>query len=582
MSTTTDTRPDIHRICVLILGMHRSGTSALSGVLHHLGCDLAAHRLDANSSNGAGFFDSSVIRQFNEEILASAGSSWDEFQAFSPEWRASAHGQDFLDRAVDLLGREFGQSRLFVIKDPRICRFAPFWIDALGRIGCEIRPILMIRSPLDVGHSMRQRHQFSEALSQMIWLRHGLDAEAATRGFAPKRLTTNFDQLMQGWEIVAERARRQLDIIWPRSIEAVEFDVAHFLSTDHRHHPAGDAQVLGNPLLTEWVREFYHVLSRWAEAGEDPDDYPVLDRIKAEFDIASRAFSRLSRAERDQTVTIRAKVESLTKERDSLTAAAEDKTRAAEDGRRAVTEKLLKERAEFETLRVDFAEQVQAKTHDNQLAAHRIVALEAQVKETLKRESALARQLQEQEARSERQFAVLEARLQDNDKLLAQQKLEASSEREGLQRLLIENAARSERDRMTLERALDQATRKADAQRIEIAKLTSQAKKPAVIQPDVKPDILQKKADELADLKRRLAKAEQLKRQRDVEADALAKKLELRTDEIRTLKSLAKKVHRERDEAVHQLFLIKNGLTWKMIAPTRRFVLGCRKILRGR
>jgi hypothetical protein len=317
----------IGRTCVLILGMHRSGTSALAGVLSNLGCALPTHQMAPSASNAKGFFESTIIRDFNDELLASAGSSWDDFTEFHKHWIQSAQAATFLDRALTILEGEFGGAELFVLKDPRICRLVPFWARALARFGCAVKPILPIRNPLDVGQSLLAKRGISEPVGHMIWLRHALDAEHATRGMS--RLHTSFEQVMQEWELVVQRAQEDLQLVWPKSIASVEFEVARFLSGDLRHHDQAPGRAVASTLLPEWLRETYRILVRWSEGGESPDDHPTLDRIKAEFDVASNAFARLVRAERDVSREQRHRSEELKQAAKKLQSELDDATVSA-------------------------------------------------------------------------------------------------------------------------------------------------------------------------------------------------------------------------------------------------------------
>jgi hypothetical protein len=289
-----------NRTCVLILGMHRSGTSALAGVLNKLGCELPEHTMPPSKNNAKGFFESTVVRDLNDDLLRSTGSSWDDFTAFHEDWLRSPQAGEFLERAVSVLQDEFGKASLFVLKDPRICRLVPFWTEALERFGCTIRRILTVRNPLDVGRSLHAKRSYSEPLSEMIWLRHVLDAERSTRG--QPRFHTSFEQLMLGWESVANRAQESLGLIWPKTMANVEFEVTRFLAGHLRHHEQPSSRVAANALLPIWLRKTYEILNTWAEAGETADHYPALDRIRAEFDTASRAFSRVVRGERDASL----------------------------------------------------------------------------------------------------------------------------------------------------------------------------------------------------------------------------------------------------------------------------------------
>lgn len=292
------------RVCVLLLGMHRSGTSALSGVLSNLGCDLPSSLMGPSAANPKGFFESIAIRDFNNELLASAGSSWDDFLPFNENWFQSPRAHSFGEQAQELLGNEFGSSPIFVLKDPRICRLVPFWLEQLETFGCEVRSILTVRSPLEVARSIRAKKGYSEPFGQMLWLRHALDAEVSTRGLP--RYPTSYDRLLQNWARVAEESERALGLNWPRPVGNIELDVQRFLESDLRHHREAEESLTDNPLLIEWLRDTYTIFTRWAQTGEDRADYAALDAIREAFDPASRAFNRLVNAERDERSTISA------------------------------------------------------------------------------------------------------------------------------------------------------------------------------------------------------------------------------------------------------------------------------------
>jgi hypothetical protein len=78
-----------------------------------------------------------------------------------------------------------------VLKDPRICRFVPFWINVFKEIEAAPRFVIPIRSPLDVARSLRKREQMSLTNGLLLWLRHVFDAEVETRSAARSIFTWN-------------------------------------------------------------------------------------------------------------------------------------------------------------------------------------------------------------------------------------------------------------------------------------------------------------------------------------------------------------------------------------------------------
>src|SRR5262245_64476851 len=74
------------KTALVVAGMHRSGTSALTRVLSLLGCDLPKTLMAGAASNETGHWESQAVADFNDELLESAGSSWHDWLAFNAGW----------------------------------------------------------------------------------------------------------------------------------------------------------------------------------------------------------------------------------------------------------------------------------------------------------------------------------------------------------------------------------------------------------------------------------------------------------------------------------------------------------------
>ena len=256
------------RTCVLVLGMHRSGTSAIARVLNLLGCDLPKTLIGANKSNETGHWESEAIARFNDRLLASAGATWDDWLAFNPGWFTSPKAAQFHEEALGVLDEEFGNSRFFVLKDPRICRLAPFWLNVLAAHGAVPRILLPVRNPLEVARSLAARNGFEPALGQLMWLRHVLEAEHATRGRS--RYFASYDKLLKNWASITAGASEALEVSWPCQPTRVDTNVATFLDKKYRHHEEAVNDTLGNPNLSIWLRDAFRVFADWSASGEKP------------------------------------------------------------------------------------------------------------------------------------------------------------------------------------------------------------------------------------------------------------------------------------------------------------------------
>jgi len=284
-------KPSLKRVCILVLGMHRSGTSAVVRMLNYLGCDLPRTVMGANLTNETGHWESIPICRLDDRILASAGSDWDDWLELNPGWLESPKREEFRDEALGVLEEEFGSSRLFVLKDPRICRLVPFWLDCLEHAGARPLIVFPVRNPLEVAASLEKRNGLEPGLGQLLWLRHVLDAEFASRG--TPRFFTSYDRVLNEWARTAQDAQAALGITWPRMSSHVVTEIEDFLSHRYRHHEERVEAVLENPRLSDWLRGAYQVLGNWTRAGEGPEDFAELDRIRADLNSAAPAFSRL-------------------------------------------------------------------------------------------------------------------------------------------------------------------------------------------------------------------------------------------------------------------------------------------------
>ena len=295
------------KIAILVVGMHRSGTSAVARVLNILGCDLPATLLSFNPTNERGHWESRKIVSLNDELLASAGSSWHDWSLFNPQWYASPIADGFRERARTTLEDEYGDSRFFVLKDPRICRLLPFWLDAVRDYDAEPFIVSPIRNPLDVSTSLEARDGIDPSIGHLLWLRHVLDAEKSTRGF--KRAWLRYDALLSEPHGIVDALGDALDISWPRGISMnAQVEVDEFISPNLRHHSGNDAKLLGNPRLSHWIKTSFGVLDRWTRGDVHDKDEEILDRIGSAFDAATPAFSRAltsserALAERDERI----------------------------------------------------------------------------------------------------------------------------------------------------------------------------------------------------------------------------------------------------------------------------------------
>ena len=185
--------------------------------------------MPANFANEAGYFESNDLMSIHDELLESAGSDWQDWRAFNPDWYTSPEAPAFKERVLGVLRHDYSQSRLFVIKDPRACRFFPFWRDVLEEFGAAPAVAIPVRNPLEVMASLRRRDGFPLAKAALVWLRHVIDAERTTRDL-PRAVVT-YDALLSDWQGVIASLGAGLGVSWPRRGAATDLEIERFLAT---------------------------------------------------------------------------------------------------------------------------------------------------------------------------------------------------------------------------------------------------------------------------------------------------------------------------------------------------------------
>jgi hypothetical protein len=263
---------------IIVLGMHRSGTSAFTGVLGLLGVELGSKLMPASSANEAGYWEHQDVVNVHEQLLAALGSHWDDPSRLPAGWWKLDAVAPYRRQLLEIVSRDFAAVPLWGLKDPRMCRLLPLWTGLLEELGCEATWVLMTRHPSENIRSLEKRDGFSAGKSGLLWLQHTLDAERETRN--RNRVIVMYDQLFDDLEATLERVRRAAGMPWPVAPENAAARIREFVDPGKRHHRALDARD-----LPSWIRETYAALQTGA-AGDEKKMQALLGPAHAAFDTA--------------------------------------------------------------------------------------------------------------------------------------------------------------------------------------------------------------------------------------------------------------------------------------------------------
>ena len=277
---------------LIVLGMHRSGTSALTGMLHHLGVALGERLMAASARQPARLLGAQRNRRGARAADGGARLGAGTTSARCRRVRAPANAAPASSPRTrrDPAPATSPAPPLWGLKDPRLCRLMPLWWRCLPRSGSTPRYLLALRHPLDVAASLAVRDGISAAWRPAAWLRHVLDAE---RRHA--RCDAS-DRPLRG-----ARSARQAGAASPPGSPAscgspgrdrgrqAEAAVDAFLAPELRRRRLSDSAGAANGKLAGWVAAVYDAF----RAGESRLD-EVCDAVRGEFAAPANCFCRSS------------------------------------------------------------------------------------------------------------------------------------------------------------------------------------------------------------------------------------------------------------------------------------------------
>jgi hypothetical protein len=237
MTTPKAAAPPPSRTAYLVLGMHRSGTSAVTQVLALAGASLPENVMAGDEHNAKGYFEPWKIALFNDARLRAGGAAWDDIFAFPYRPLGTKAERGWLNRAEALFEEEYGEVRYPLLKDPRATVLLPFWRTVLTELEVGARCVIPVRHPLAVAGSLARRNGFAAEKSVLIWTAYMLAAEAYTRGLP--RAFVSYDGLLHDWRAEVARIEAAHQAPLPKLTETAAKAIDRFLTPELRHNDSG-------------------------------------------------------------------------------------------------------------------------------------------------------------------------------------------------------------------------------------------------------------------------------------------------------------------------------------------------------
>jgi len=386
------------RPIVLVLGMHRSGTSLCSHILSTLGVDMV-DEIGVNRGNDKGHWERWEIVEFHDRILRLFNRDYfGRFHDFAlpVAWWAEPRVAQIRKEMVAFLERRMGSS-YFGFKDPRTVRLMPVWHQILNELKLAPKRVLCLRNPAQIGRSLNAHDGLDREIGEYRWLVHMIDFFRYTTNF--DFCTIEYEEWFNNPSSNIEKLQKFLDLQWQQSEADLGLVLSGIIDPGARHDDA-DHRKADQPL----VRTLYTLASR---AGQDEArdqiayivsqfiSFQQLQRpfLQAYEDVAKTA-AKYPEIEQ-QAMALRAAVS----ERDAAVEAAEGRAGGAEarlaealaeiEQQRAQIGELARERGEARSLKESLVERETACSDLSRRVDELLSALQAAQAEGAAREAAL-------------------------------------------------------------------------------------------------------------------------------------------------------------------------------------------------
>lgn len=181
---------------IVVIGMHRSGTSALAGVLRLMGAYVGETRdllLPHPTDNPSGYWERTDIVSSHDEFLESAGFAWNELADFHAADCDSSAKEALRARLRATIAKLEANGDIWLVKDPRICLLLSQWFAVLDRAAC----VVVVRDPRSIVASIlreRLRGVYTSHFLLALWEKYLRTALADLQG--RQTLFVSYDQFI--------------------------------------------------------------------------------------------------------------------------------------------------------------------------------------------------------------------------------------------------------------------------------------------------------------------------------------------------------------------------------------------------
>ena len=245
---------------LIVLGMHRSGTSIITSLINSMGAYVGApgELLEASPDNPRGFFERKDVVNLNRAIMQQHQCNWYQLQ----HWEEPALPlQENIALHMNHLTNHLQLNAPYVIKDPRLCLTLPYWLRFIEN------PVIVMasRHPLAIARSLELRNQMPIEMGLALWEYHAVYALNQSHGL--RVVHANYEALLEAPKREAERLydalKEWVPSLTPPDVTLIEpsleraQSISHTLTSSQQRLYAmlrGEEKIMGEIQISETAR----------------------------------------------------------------------------------------------------------------------------------------------------------------------------------------------------------------------------------------------------------------------------------------------------------------------------------------
>ncbi len=254
---------------ILVLGMHRSGTSLLSRSMAIFGAQHGENLFTSLIGNPKGHWEDNDILNFDEEILHHFNQKWDNPTPLTSENINTLHIEGYFDRATSLVKEKLEKNSLWTLKEPRITKLLPFWNQVFESLELDVKYVFAFRHPYSVAQSLKKRNKYNLDFGLYFWYSYNIFALYELKG--KNVFFVNYDDFLDN----TENYFSQLELFLEETINAEnkDFFLNNFIDSSLRTFPSSDAQDVSPKIYDELFQQLKSYVNKSVKLSEEFDSY---------------------------------------------------------------------------------------------------------------------------------------------------------------------------------------------------------------------------------------------------------------------------------------------------------------------